>query len=249
MLICLTALAVALVSGRPALAADGDSILFGHNLSPTTYTLKKGVYSVGNFVAGLGVTDNLTLGVSPWMYTSYNMYSFIGRYGVRLDDDHRLGIQAAYFKTDHINADYYQMEATSVWATLSQRLAPYYVIDFVCNYMYFFDETIPFSLRRDPHNNQPWQVSLTTLQEIRLPAGFGLSAELGVLGLNYALPQAFFGASMNWRNEWLLVQLGYSQNTTVTGANRLYTSDQAASMRDSNDDRDMHPEIHLQAFF
>jgi len=232
-----------------ARASEGNSILFGHNLSPTTYTLKKGVASFGNFVAGLGVTDNLTLGVSPWMYTSYNMYSFVARYGKALDDDHRLGVQAAYFKTDHINNDIYQMDAASVWTTIGRRVTSYYTIDLIGNYMYFFDETIPFSLRREPHNNQPWQISLTTLQEIRLPEGFGLTAEIGVLGLNYAYPQAFVGASMNWRNEWLLVQLGYSQNSTVTGFNRLYTSDQAAMNRDASDDQAVHPEVHFQAFF
>lgn len=225
------------------------SIVLGHNLSPTTYTLKKGVVSVGNFLAGVGVDDRLTLGTSPWMYTSYNMYSLIGRYGLALDTDHRLAVQTAYFKTDHINADRYQMEAASLWATVSRRLAAYYTVDLACNYMYFFDETIPFSLRREPYNDQPWQISLTTLQEIRLPGGFGLSAELGVLGLNYSYPQAFFGASMNWKNDWLLVQLGYSQNSTVTGANRLYTSDQALPARDARDDQAMHPEVHLQGFF
>lgn len=245
----LIALAALFVAAPAARAADGNSILFGHNLSPTTYTLKKGVMSFGNFVAGLGVTDNWTIGTSPWMYTSYNMYSFVSRYGKALDDDHRLGVQAAYFKTDHIHNDLYQMEAASVWATLSQRVNNYYTIDFVANYMYFFDETLPFSLRREPHNNQPWQFSFTTLQEVRLPEGFGLSAEIGVLGVNYAYPQAFVGASMNWRNEWLLVQLGYSQNSTVTGFNRLYTSNQAMMSRDANDDQAVHPEVHLQAFF
>jgi len=244
-------LALCLMLPAAARAADENSIVFGHNMSPTTYTLGRGVMSLGNFMAGVGVTDRLTIGTSPWMYLSYNMYSFVARYGADLDADSRWAAQAAYFKTGEFAPNLYQMEATSLWLTWAKRLTPFYTLDVVGNHMHFFDETMPFSLRREPFNDDPWQVSLTTLQEIHLPAGFGLSAEIGCLGLNYVYPEIFYGASMNWKNSWFLAQIGFSQNITVSGAKTLYTRDQGRFGRNAGQyrDFDMHPEIHLQTFF
>lgn len=233
-----------------ACARADEAILFGHNLSPTNYTLHKGEASVGNFIAGVGVNDNLTVGTSPWLYTSYNMYSVVGRYGAPFGDERRWGLQGAYFKTDRILADVYQMEATSVWLSASQRIAPHYTLNIVANHMYFFDETIPFSLRRNPGNDQPWQFSLTSLHEVALVRGFGFLAELGVLGLNYAYPELYFGTSVNWRASRFLAQFGFSQNLTPNGAGRLYTPQQAFGATSGDYyDQAMHPEIHLQAYF
>lgn len=247
-LLLLLLLLTATVGAR---AADENSIVFGHNMSPTTHTLGRGVMSFGNFLAGGGVTDHLTIGTSPWMYYSYNMHSLVARYGSDIDADSRWSVQAAYFKTGAFAPNLYQMEATSLWLNWAKRLTPYYTLNIVGNHMYFFDETMPFSLRREPLNDDPWQVSLTTLQEISLLGGFGLSAELGCLGMNYVYPELFYGASMNWKNSWLLIQIGFSLNMTLSGADTLYTRNQGKFGRVAGQyhDRDMHPEIHLQTFF
>lgn len=227
------------------------SILFGHNLTPTSYSLGRGVATLGNFAAGIGVTDRLIFATSPWMLNSYNMYSGFLRYRGDWSENRRWALQGAHFKTGHFYPDIYQMEASSAWFVASQDITPFYTVNLSLNYMYFFDETIPFSLRREPYNDQPYQYSVSSLQEVRLPHGFGICGEMGILGLNYTYPQFHFGASMNHRSRNFLVQLGYSNTATIAGIKGLYTQDQANIGRGKTKqiDYSLHPEIHIQAFF
>jgi hypothetical protein len=117
--------------------------------------------------------------------------------------------------------------------------------------MYFFDETAPFSLRREPYNTDAYQVSLSALNEIRLPAGFGILVEFGMLGLNYVYPEMHYGLSVNHRSNHFLVQLGFSQTMTAGTLSRLFKTNQIVSLTggDPGYDFSMHPEVQLQLFF
>lgn len=226
-------------------AQTKKSITFGHLLSPTTYTLKKNDFSLGNLFAGLGVTDELTLGVSPWMLGSYNMYNALIRYRIFNEPDWQFGQQFGYFKTYTVSRPHlgYQMEALSLWNTLSHRISPVFTAHYNLNIMYFFDETIPFSLRQEPGRNHAYQVSPTVLLESALTQSWGLLAEFGLMGLDYSQPNPHVGSSLYYRSKIWLIQIGYS----LTALRQQHVSNTFRPQ--GKRDVAVHPEIALQATF
>lgn len=232
------------------------SILFGHNVTPTTYTLPRSVVTVGNYVAGVGVTDRLTLATSPWLYYSYNMYSAVVKYRGCLEAgvagcDWDWGVQAMYLKTGHFGSSSYQMTAVSGSFVVKKDFADFYSLNLAVNYMYFFDETAPFSLRREPYNNDAYQVTASTLQEVRLPGHFGLLVETGILGVNYVYPEIHVGLSVSHRSRVTLAQFGFSQTYTSGTLAHMFSTNQTQALSSGEPGRDfsMHPEIQFQAFF
>jgi len=252
-------LAIALLSSLVPVSVRADeqprSILLGHNLTPTTYTLPKLGFTAGNFVLGGGVTDKLTLATSPWLYTSYNMYSGIVRLRGCLEREGDScktdwAVQAMYLKTGHFGKDTYQMTALNSSFVVKRDITDFYSLNLALNYMYFFDETAPFSLRREPYNDNAYQVSISSLHEIRLPAGFGFLIELGALGVNYMYPEFHYGLSVHHRSNNFLVQLGFSQTFTAGTLSRLFDTNQIMSLTGGEPGYDfsMHPEVQLQFF-
>ena len=160
------------------------------------------------------------------------------------------GVQVGYFKTGNFGRNNYQMEALSASVSYSYDVTPAYTFAMSGNYMYFFDETFPFSLRREPYNDQPYQFSFTTLHEAHLSDKMGLTGEVGVLGLNYTYPQLHFGASINFKsNNWLL-QGGFSQTITMSKADAAFTQQSyTQASQDGSLDFAVHPEFQFQYFF
>jgi hypothetical protein len=228
------------------------SILFGHNLTPTTYTLKKGTMTAGNFMAGGGITDQFMLATSPWLYVSYNMPNIGARYRVPLNNFVRQGVlQAAYFKTSRFYPDQYQMEALSLTGAVDKVLTPFYVITLSYNFMYFYDETLPFSLRQEPHNNEPWQNSVTSLHELSVNDQLGVLFEFGLLGVNFPKPYLHFGASIHYLWSSVLLQGGFSLTSISESGVQLYTQKQRQVIAGNEDipESELHPEFHAQYFF
>lgn len=231
------------------------SVLFGHNVTPTTYTLSKSQMTVGNYVAGIGLTDQLTIATSPWLYSSYNMYSAIVKLRGCLSKtdaacDWDWAMQAMYLKTGHFGSSTYQMTALSDSFVVKKDFADFYSLNFAVNFMYFFDETSPFSIRREPYNSDAYQVTLSALQEVRLPYHFGLLVETGMLGLNYVYPEMHVGLSISHRSRFTLAQLGFSQTYTSGTLTRMFSTNQTQSLTSGEPGRDfsMHPEIQFQIF-
>lgn len=233
------------------------SIVFGHNLTPTTYTLSKGVLTLGNYILGYGVTDKLTIATSPWLYADYNMYSAVvrtrGEIGSHTHASERLdwAFQAMYLKTGKVGKSNYQMTAVNSSFVVKHDFESFYSLNLALNYMYFFDETAPYSLRREPYNNDAYQWSISSLQEIRLPGNFGFMAEAGMLGLNYKYPEIHIGLSMYHRSKYSLIQLGFSQTYTSGTLSRMFVTDQSETIAVVGPGRDfsMHPEIQIQLFY
>jgi hypothetical protein len=254
----------------PEIIQPERSILLGHNLTPTVYTLPKGGFTVGNQVLAGAITKYLTLGTSPWLYYDYNMYSLIVRArghfktadatesglcevnGQNLDEHcgPSWGLQLMYLKTGHFQLDNYQMTAINSSFVVKQDVASFYSVNLALNYMYFFDETEPYSLRREPFNHDAYQWTLTTLQEVRLPAHLGALIEFGVLGLNYKYPEVHVGISMHHKTRYVLLQAGFSETFTTGTIGRLFNIDQSATLAVQRPGRDFsfHPEIQLQFF-
>ena len=231
------------------------SIVLGHNLTPTTQTLPKSGFTAGNYILGFGVSEKLTVATSPWLYSSYNMYSAIFRLRGCLQAIEETcktdwAIQTMYLKTGHFGQRLYQMEAVNSSFVVKRDLADFYSLNVAINFMDFFDETAPFSLRREPYNNDAYQVSLSTLHELRLPGGFGFLIEFGMLGLNYTYPEMHYGLSVYHRSKNFLVQLGFSQTLTAGTLSRLFQTNQIVSLSGGEPGYDfsMHPEVQLQVF-
>jgi len=227
-----------------ATIASDKVMLFGHNLTSTTYTLKKNQTTIGNYVIGYGATDSLTLGVSPWIVIDYNMPMLDIKYGNPFNEKYRYSIEGLYFKTYPYGKNYYDMEAWMSRTGISKEINEHFTFHTNLIFAYFVNDKVPFSLRFDPGNDCRYTLSLGTLMEISLDGNWGLLQEFGVLGLNYYNSYFQWGSSVFYRWNSVYAQLGFSQSATIrkVGVNQqgqsVYTTQHV-----------WHPEAQLQFFF
>jgi len=237
-------------------------ISWGHNLAPTTNTLDKGGLTAGIYIVGYGLTENLMIGTSPWFNHYYNMNNAVIKTKLYADELNSIAFQSAYFKSNnkaslYENDKYYQMEASLSNLIYSRKVNSVYSVSTNIGYHYYFDETVPFSVRRESFNNQPHQWNLSTFHEIDLEDSYSFGFEVGALGLNYLYPQLITGASFNYKGRKWQMQLGMS----FTGTPKAYISSESI---DNNKelygytsqykekgklDFSAHPEIQLQYYF
>lgn len=238
----------------------------GHNLAISSETPKAGTVAVGSYLLGYSPSDRLLIGTSPWMIFDYNTYNVVARYNIIRDDSDELTldgddsggsggafdaltVQAAYMKSGNFARDFYRQEIAIVWLTGKVAVNPYYDFYITGNYMYFFDETIPFSLRREPFNDEKYQLSLSTLHSLRVNDMFRVSLEFGILGLRSSYPQVHSGASFAMMKKSYLIQLGFSVTATPYNFERFFESSTNARPEGNYYDASVHPEIQLQYFF
>lgn len=231
--------------------ASANSFILGHNLGITTEVPKKGTATVGTYLIGYSPTESCHLGTSAWMAWNYNTYSLLGR--CRLTEETSYfdssALQLAYLKSDDSLGDFYRQEVGILWYAFENKINDIYTIYTTINYMYFWDETWPFSLRREPGNNQPWQISLSTLHQVRWTKSTGFHFEFGILGLNYATPLIHNGYSVYTSGENYLIQLGVSMSASPNNFDRLYEKTELAGTKAESYDFSVHPEVQLQYFF
>jgi hypothetical protein len=227
---------------------------FGHNMSPNSYTLNKGDCTVGPYAAACGVTDDLTLGSSTWLYWNYNMYSVFFRAGHRFNSEWRASIQSAYLKTFDVGKYLgYVMESSRSHFTLSRKHSSGITVHYNLTYEYFLDETLPHSMRREPLKNDPSQVSATALLEYEASKDYLLHYETGIHGVNYHYPQLLVGFSGGRKFKNSFLQIGVS----MTGTPKAYfTSNRFDSSRVNERtkqymkyDFSVHPEFQWQYVF
>ena len=192
----------------------------GHNSSPTTYVLSKDGVVLGGTLIAYGLTDNISIGFSPWMYQSYNFDNLLIRLGHRLNSEFTLGFQGMYLKSyiqqeDHSYLGGYQMESLRSHLILTQEWNDYLAIHHNINYEYFYDETVPHSLRREPLNNDPYQVGISSLFEFTVGESSLMNFEIGTLGLNYYYPQIIIGGSYGYKTKSAYAQFGISTTGTT----------------------------------
>ena len=144
-----------------------NQIRYGHNLSPTTETLSDKQMAIGFLFTGFGLNENLTIGTSPWMIYDYNMLNLAVRFSNDITENSSFGFQTHYFNT--FNEDKvdkyttYKMEAISQFFTYSYKLTPKTNLIFNINPIYFFNEEMPFSLRRVEATKDSYQLNTTVL--------------------------------------------------------------------------------------
>lgn len=234
---------------------DFKSVFFGHNVTPTSNTLHGGTFTVGFYAVAAGVTDHLTVGTSPWIEFGYNMHNVHMKYGGAIADDQRISVNASYFKThDELETKFtprgdsyhyylYKQESVTGQLVHSWRINSIYTIHNAFSYMYYMDDTHPFSLRMQSFNDDPYELIVSSLQEAHLTKNLGLNAEMGILGLNYVYPYFHYGASLVYQSANWLFQLGISHTLVMSG------SQERLNRYDYKFTNAVHPEVQAQVFF
>lgn len=248
-------ISILFVFALPTQAISNTSLVspqksFGHNLAPSTETLSQYQWTVGTYYVGTGLTNDLTIGVSPWIAIGYNLENVIVKFKHKLGDDF-LSHQLAYFNSNKNLGQSYIQKSMSYWLTFGYR-SDNYKISTTLNYMYFWNETIPFSLRREPFNNEAQQVTLTTLHQFYFSESTILQFEVGVLGMNYTYPNISAGASwLHYFGREYSAQIGASLSKRLGNRDMTYLElDKSYIKNVENYNSDsIHPEIQIQYWF
>ena len=221
-------------------ASTTTPLYIGHNLTPSTEVLKARTFTVGNYAAGFGLTENIFVATSPWIWYSYNTMNLHLKYSQDISARSTIGFFASYFdsydSTNLVNSDLnspgntpfaaadtptganiakslnrYQWTSYSLHGLYSYHYEAGAVQYFNLKFSHFINDEMPYSLRMDPGNDEIRnQIDVSTLVKIPMRAGSSIALETGVLGLNYASPYAHLGASVAIQKQDWLVQLGAS---------------------------------------
>lgn len=236
-------------------STNSKSIFFGHLLTPTSELPKKDVLTLGTHIMGYSLNDNLLLGSSSFLLIFYNSPNLYLKYGDDFNKKHKWAIQFNYLKSSDayiLGPKKYAMEANMLWGVWSYEVTDFYTLHTSVNYMYFFNEGNPHSLRREPFKDQPSQFSLSTLHDIKVSKNFGLASEIGILGINYEIPNLHGGFTVRYVDTNILIQIGLSYDLHLPGISFDREAYQATNPTLGISNRKefiLHPEIALQYFF
>ncbi len=230
------------IARKPA-QVQSARIFIGHNLTPSTEVLRSGAFTVGNYAAGYGLTENLLLATSPWIWTTYNTTNIHLKYSQVLSPQSTAGLLVSYFDSfgsgDLIDPSYsssapgafalptasevalgtnrYQWTNYSASALYSYRYEGGNTQYMNLKYSYFINDDRPYSLRMDPGDDAIRdQIDVSTLLKMPVESDANLSLEVGMLGVNFKEPYAHLGASVGFQKENWLVQLGASYTVPIS---------------------------------
>jgi hypothetical protein len=244
------------------------SLSLGHLVTSNNNVLKAGQVSAGSLFAGIGVTDGLMVGMSPFVAATYGMNNFIGRFATNVTSRERIGFDFQYFKTyaqdptEHGNPalcktkpcqirdeypngfDSFKMEAWDAKFTYSLLVEKYYRFSMTGSFYYYIDDERPFSLRMDPENLDPYALTITTLHEIRLSKGVFINLEGGMWGINYQYPYIHSGCSLDLQYEHFLLGMGASSTYSPS-----FPEDKAKMFKGYDSRLAVHPEVQIQLVF
>lgn len=208
--------------------------LIGHNTTPLATSLPKGTLTVGNYAAGVALTDTVFLATSPWIWSSYNTanlhlrvttpYKNRTRYGLFLSyfdsfdntaflqKGNFVSPESSFFEASPAQTSRYQWESGSTHFLASYDFTAQVTTHLNLHYAYFWNDDFPYSIRMDPGKDTIRdQVDLTSMTQIRIPdTNVQWLVELGVLGLNYELPYLQLGSSFSYLDKSWLIQMGAS---------------------------------------
>jgi len=252
--------------GASAFAEQPYVMPFGHDTSSTSYTLHDHECTVGIQTLACGLSDEFSLGVSPWLMADYNMVATLARWRFETSPTEQKALQFGYFKTFEAHRGSslgYQMELAWFYYIQSYFLTPNAILHWNAQAMYFRDDKRPFSLRRPWVDRRPLQVNATALAELHVYQGWYLNAESGVLGLLQTDPQILIAVTLEYRLSNWLFHGGLSQLGTLAAYRApLLRSDAQQDLRWQPDgfdspmdpslakyDYSIHPEFAIQYYF
>jgi hypothetical protein len=221
--------------------------LEGHNLTSTTYVLAPHQWTVGTYALGYGVTEKLTIATTPWLDLIYNMPTLEAKYAVAIDDRWRWSEEILYFQTQPYLRNHYKMTAVMDRIGASYKFNDVVTLHSQFVSFYYFDETVPFSLRLTPDNDQKYELAVGLLLETHLSEHWGTFMELGAIGLNYANVYTHLGSSLFYQFSSGYVQVGISDSFTARWVN--YSQNGTTTSSYGEIQSVYHPEVAIQYFF
>lgn len=260
---------------KPALksttAAFGSRSI-GHLVTPNNNTLSQGEVALGTLYLGVGVTDNWTIGTSPFVWANFSMMNILSRWAWDISSHDRMGVELGYFKSFGENQKpgggqqfcqehpefkqcegqgrpeggytNFKMEAWDVKLTYTRRMLEWYRASLALTYYHYIDDERPFSLRMDPQNDDMYALNLTSLHEVRLNENWFLNLEGGVWGMNYSFPYLHTGSSIGFQQKSFLVALGAS-----TTFSPWFPKERARQFAGYDSRASYHPELQIELFF
>jgi len=208
----------------------------------------------GTFALGYGVTNNLTLGTSPWLLTIYNMPNLIARTKIELSTSSAIGFHVGYMKTEKYLRNDYSMELYYGNLIYSFVVSRSFRTHFQANFMNFLNEARPFSIRVSRPRDAV-QTSLSNITEVVVhrQKGYelGLGVEAGYLGVNESRPYMHGGISVYRKTKGLMLQAGIS----LSASNNVGVSDFSyigrGNLPAGGEFREIltHPEVQIQYYF
>lgn len=238
-----------------------DPILLGHNLDPTTEVLPAGTFMAGSYAVGYGISDHWMIATSPWMIVQYNMPMIDSKFSfpVGLGLLRQVSIEGMFFKTFPYGMNIYQQESTfdRITGTFQWDELPRYKLHLTLGFQYFFNDEAPYSLNMIPSMSvgqctdqscgapTPATLSLGALHEFDLARRYGFFLETAVLGFNYENPYLHTGASIFFKGESWMAQLGASFSWSTEPVQRFY-ADGSVYEQDIGHYWAVHPEVQAQ---
>lgn len=231
---------------KPIKTSSKKSVFLGHLLSSTTHMPQANTITAGSHLLAYSPSDNFMFGTATFFDLFYNAPNLYLKVGDNIDRDQKWSVQMDYLKTIPSRMSHYDMENFILWGAYSNDVKPFYTVHLNVNYMYYFAEYFPHSLRMEPYNDDPYSLSISALNEIKLHENVGLAFETAIHGLNYYAHYYHFAGSIRAQNNHLVINFGASVTTLSREVPeervKKYSYGQLHSMA-------IHPEVSIQAFF
>lgn len=242
-MVYLAALLTFLSVGSVYAAEMPRAFSFGHLLSPTTQTLKRGSATIGTSVAAVGLTDALTLGVNPFLISTEHGVFLLARGGiVAVPNRLRISLEASYFQ--YSNRDWGGGAGGYFRFVTGHTLSRVYT--FNLNVTYAFTNGgwfAPLLLGEGWGGSHPYDYSrnltVSSLHEVQIDDSIGFQIEFGLSGIDKLASHYLFGGSILFR-PWtnVLLQAGVSAREQSHAYHGF----------DIWKDFSLYPEIQLQMF-
>ncbi|MCO5142083.1 MAG: hypothetical protein M9962_03220 [Oligoflexia bacterium] len=195
----------------------------GHNLSATSDLLEQGQCTLGLTLIACGIGSRVSLGTSSWMYYDYNMVSAALRILLSENEGDRWALQIDYFDTykkrelnlEGLPTSVYEMQALWLMLIRTYKFNEHYRLHVNLHTNYYFNEKLPFSLRRPYLKPVPVQVNATLLHEIQLVSDWYVLGEMGFLDLINKPIHIHSGASLGKSfGKHITAHIGFSLSST-----------------------------------
>jgi hypothetical protein len=245
---------------------QGQAVDIGHNMTPTTRTLRPGGWTVGSYAVVYGPSESIFIATSPWIWLNYNSANLHLKWAPRTEGPNRFGIFASYFESlqkAFVGEAPYFWKSASLHLLASRRWDPDLETFLSLRSSYFWNDDRPYSIRMDSGADSiRGQFDITTLTRLTLEnRSFLLGFEFGTVGVNYIYPYLHLGTSVSYIHGPWLVQAGFSytiQWRELHDSKGLRPGRIDSRIRKSPYDGQnyffpyetaLHPEMQLQYFF
>ncbi len=201
----------------------------GHLLSRNDYMMDESKCMLGLEFSGCKVGSSTLVGISPFLYTGYELNNIYIRHRLKTDESttHTIdfGVVDNIHKKDPNSDDYIvasEYEAYDMQAFMFNYITTFYLsnksrLSFNNSLFYYTNYHKPFSLRRPDPSLKKLQLNSSLLFETPFTDSLTMCSELGFLQFNGDFPRIQAGASLDFHRSKFLFKLGFSVTSTLSG--------------------------------